>query len=78
MAQLVEKLPAMQETWIRSPGEGKDCPLQYSGLQNSMECIVHGVAKSHTRLNDFDFACVSGLVLKLGRGPLALGLVPLA
>ena len=29
-----------------SPGEGKDYPLQYSGLENSMDCIVHGVAKS--------------------------------
>ena len=32
----------------RSPGEGKDYPLQYSGLGNSMDCIVHGVAKSWT------------------------------
>ena len=30
----------------RSPGEGNDYPLQYSGLENSMDCIVHGVAKS--------------------------------
>ena len=30
----------------RSPGEGKGYPLQYSGLQNSMGCIVQGVAKS--------------------------------
>ena len=37
----------------RSPGEGKGCPLQYSGLENSMDCIVHGVAKSWTRLSDF-------------------------
>ena len=37
----------------RSPGEGKDYPLQYSGLENSMACIVHGVAKSQTRLSDF-------------------------
>ena len=29
-------------------GEGKDCPLQYSGLENSMDCIVHGVTKSQT------------------------------
>ena len=28
----------------RSPGERKDYPLQYSGLENSMDCIVHGVA----------------------------------
>ena len=32
----------------RSPGEGKGYPLQYSDLENSMDCIVHGVAKSWT------------------------------
>ena len=32
----------------RSPGEGKGYPLQDSGLENSMDCIVHGVAKSQT------------------------------
>ena len=37
----------------RSPGEGKGYPLQYSGLENSMDCIVHGVAKSRTQLSDF-------------------------
>ena len=37
----------------RSPGEGKGYPLQYTGLENSMDCIVHGVARSQTRLNDF-------------------------
>ena len=37
----------------RSPGEGKGYPLQYSGLENSMDCIVHGVTKSRTRLSDF-------------------------
>ena len=39
----------------RSPGEGKGYPLQYSGLQNSIDCIVHGVAKSWTLLNNFHF-----------------------
>ena len=39
----------------RSLGEGKGCPLQYSGLGNSMGCIVHGVAKSQTQLSDFHF-----------------------
>ena len=29
----------------RSPGEGKGYPLQNSGLENSMDCIVHGVAE---------------------------------
>ena len=32
----------------RSPGKGKGYPLQCSGLKNSMDCIVHGVAKSQT------------------------------
>ena len=32
----------------RCPGEGKGYLLQYSGLENSMDCIVHGVAKSRT------------------------------
>ena len=51
--------PAMQETWVqplglgRSTGEGKGYPLQYSGLENSMDCIVYGVAKSQTQLSDF-------------------------
>ena len=36
----------------RSPGEGKGYPFQYSGLENSMEHIVHGVTKSQTRLSD--------------------------
>ena len=39
----------------RSPGEGKGYPLQYYGLENSMDCIVHGVAKSQTQLSDFHF-----------------------
>ena len=39
----------------RSPGEGKGYPLQYSGLENSMDCKVHGVAKSQTQLSDFHF-----------------------
>ena len=37
----------------RSPGEGKVYSLQYSGLENSMDGIVHGFAKSGTRLRDF-------------------------
>ena len=39
----------------RPPGEGKGCPLQYYGLENSIDCIVHGVTKSRTRLSDFYF-----------------------
>ena len=64
MAQLVKNLPAMWETWGdlgsipelgKSPGEGKGCPLQYSGLENSMDCIDHGVTNSWTQLSDFHF-----------------------
>ena len=61
VAQLVKNPPAMRVTWVRSlgwersPGEEKDYPLQYSGLENSMDCSVHGVAKSQTRLSDFHF-----------------------
>ena len=44
----------------RSSGEGKGYPLQYSGLENSMDCIVHGVAKSRTQLRDFQFHLVEG------------------
>jgi len=39
----------------RFPGEGNGYSLQYSGLKNSMDCIVPGVAKSQTRLSDFHF-----------------------
>ena len=37
----------------RSLGEGKGYPLQYSGLENSVDYIDHGVAKSQIRLSDF-------------------------
>ena len=39
----------------RSPDEGNCYPLQYYGLENSMDCIAHGVTKSQTRLSDFHF-----------------------
>ena len=41
----------------RSPGEGKGYPLHYSSLENSIDCIVHGVPKSRTRLSNFHFPC---------------------
>ena len=37
----------------RSPGEGKGYPLQYSGLENSMDCVVHGFSNSQTQLSNF-------------------------
>ena len=53
----------------RSPGEWKGYPLQYSGLESSMDCIVHGVAKSRTRVDfhslrgapDKQTWCMSGI-----------------
>ena len=48
----------------RSPGEGKGYPLQYSGLENSMDCRVHGAAKSWTQLSDFHFHLSSKGVTK--------------
>ena len=39
----------------RSPGEEKDYQLQYSGLENFMDCIVHGITKSRTQLSNFHF-----------------------
>ena len=39
----------------KSPGEGKGYSAQYSRLENSMNCIVHGVAKSQIQLNKFHF-----------------------
>ena len=47
-----------------SPGEVKGYPLQYSGLENSMNSswgIVHGVTKSQTQLSDFHFGVLAGV-----------------
>ena len=70
VAQLVKNPPAVQETrvrslgWKDSPGEGKGYPLQYSGLENSMDYTVHGVTRSWTGLSDFHFP--NKFKLKLG------------
>ena len=64
VAQMVECLPTIQETqvrslgWGRSPGEGNGNPTQYSCLENSMDggawwATVHGVTKSRKQLSDF-------------------------
>ena len=47
----------------RSPGEGNNYPLHYSGLENSMDYIVHGVTELDT--TDFHFPC---LMLQLNWG----------
>ena len=51
----------------RSPGEGNGYPPQYSGLENSMDCIAYGVTKSWTRLSEFHILYVGfpgGTVVK--------------
>ena len=67
VAQRVNNTPTMRETWVRSLGwedplekgtHWKSYPLQYSGLENSMDrgawqATVHGVTKSWTWLSDF-------------------------
>ena len=64
VAQLVKNPPAMQETWVQSldwedpleKGKAWSGSLQYSGLENSMDSIVHRVAKSRTQLSDFSLS----------------------
>ena len=59
----------------RSSIEGKGCPLQYSGLDNLMDCTVHGVTKSQTQLRDFHFTSQSqrkSLVNSCSRDPRVL------
>ena len=49
----------------KSPGEGKGYLLRYSGLENSIDCICHGVAKSQTQLRNFHFPnCILGIWTK--------------
>ena len=60
MAQLVKNPPAVGkpgfDPWVsKIPREGNGYPLRDSGLENSMDCIVHGVAKSQIRLSDFHY-----------------------
>ena len=56
MAQLVESACSVEDLAsvprLGSPGEGNSYPLQYSGLENSRDCIVHGVAKSQIQLSE--------------------------
>ena len=62
LSRSVVKSPlATWETWVQSlgwedpSGEGKGYPLQDSGLENPMDCIMHGIAESWTRLSHFHF-----------------------
>ena len=54
----------------RSPGDGNGYPLQYSSLENSMDCVIHWVTQSQTRLSDHSGAGNArepGSVPELGR-----------
>ena len=58
VAQRVKNPPEMQETWFdrglgKHSGERKGFSLQYSALENSVDCIVHAVTKTGTGLSDF-------------------------
>ena len=61
MAQLVKNPPANARDLGSIPGlegslgEGKGYLFQYSGLENSMDYIIHGVTKSETPLSHFHF-----------------------
>ena len=48
----------------RSPGGGKGYSLQYSGLEDSMDCIDHWVTKSQTELSDFHRASLVAQLVK--------------
>ena len=63
----------------RSPGEKNGYPLQYSGPENSMDCIVHGVAKSWTWLSYFHFHSLwpwAFLIAQLLKNPPAMQETP--
>ena len=64
----------------RSPGEGKGYPLQDSGLENSMDCIVHGVAKSDTTeqlsLHFFNVGLPHQTVSSIKAGPMSVWVSP--
>ena len=76
---VVKSPPAMQENWVgRSSGEGKGYPLQYSGLENSMDCLVDTTTQSRVghdwvtftsprKSTDFNW---EGLLLTLNFHPL--------
>ena len=68
VAQLIKNLSEMWETWVLSligkiPWR-RESLLQHSGLENSMDCIIHGVSKSQTQLSNFHFHAISDFFLK--------------
>ena len=75
VAQLVKNTAAMQETYVQFLGwedpleKGKATHSSISGLENSVDYVVHGVAKSQTRLSDFHTACGKSLTRDRTRVP---------
>ena len=61
----------------RSPGEGKGYPLQYSGLENSTDCTVHGITESQTRLSDFHFTSLPSKFRGFSQGKCIMSCLPL-
>ena len=65
VAQLVKNLPAMWEIciwsldWEDPLEKGKAYPLQYSGLENSMDCTVHGIARVRHNWATFTFTLMT-------------------
>ena len=81
VVQIIKNLSAMQETWVRSLGwedplekrKNTGYPLQYSGLENSMDrgawqVTVHGVTNNRTRLSDFHYVHGSTINNSPGEG----------
>ena len=70
VAQLVKNPPSVWETWVRSLGwtdpleKEKATHSTIPGLENSMDCVVHGVAKNQTQLSGFHFHPSYGLTYK--------------
>ena len=62
----------------RSPREGKGYLLQYSGPENSMDCIAHGVRKCQTQLSDFSLSSQGGLFKFMNHLSLLRASVPAA
>ena len=74
VVQLVKNPPAVRRPGFdpglgRSPGEGKGYPLQYSGLENSMDCIIHGVAQSW---HDLTLTFRASLIAQMVKNPPAM------
>ena len=80
VAQLVKNLPATWETWVQSlgwkdpPGEGKDYPLQYSGISLMLSSLIHEVGMRVCMLSHFSHVWVFMTQWAVARqAPLSLG-----